>query len=81
MMRIETMIRSVIGAAAVFSVALIASDPALAGQVVGIPTGIPTGVPTGGQVGASVPVVEGGLLAIVAGGVVGGIYLARRKRG
>ena len=33
-----------------------------------------------GPLGTSVPIVEGGLLGLVAAGVVGGVWIARRKR-
>jgi len=60
----------------VFAMAVLVALPALAG----IPAGIPAGEPMGFAVGGSVPVVEGGLLALVAGGVVAGAWLVRRKR-
>ncbi len=34
----------------------------------------------GGTVGVSAPIAEGGLLGLAAAGVIGGIWIARRKR-
>ena len=55
---------------------VITVSPAFAGGALGGPLGIAFGT----DLSVSVPIVEGGLLALLASGVVGGVYLARRKR-
>jgi hypothetical protein len=60
----------------VFAMAVLVALPALAG----IPAGGPLGTAAGNGLSGTLPVVEGGILALVAGGVVGGVWLVRRKR-
>jgi hypothetical protein len=52
---------------------------AYAGQVLGTPLGLTLGNPLGGTLGTSLPFAGGGVLAIAAAAVVGGIFLKRRK--
>ncbi len=59
---------------------IVTAAPAFAGSVLGGALGDPLGVAAGTDLSTSVPIVEGGLLALLASGVVGGVYLARRKR-
>ena len=57
-----------------FTVAAIVASAAeaLAGQRLGLPVGR--------ELGEVLPIAEGGLLGLVAAGVVGGVWLIRRKR-
>jgi hypothetical protein len=52
---------------------------AYAGQVLGTPLGLTLGNPLGGTLGTSLPFAGGGVLAVAAAAVVGGIFLKRRK--
>jgi hypothetical protein len=53
---------------------------AYAGQVLGVPLGVRLGSPLGGVLGTSLPFAGGGILAVAAAAVVGGIFIKRRKR-
>ena len=75
MSRIALAIGLVAVALAVFHVA-----DAYAGQVLGVPLGVSLGSPLGGTLGTSLPFAGGGILAVAAAAVVGGIFIKRRKR-
>jgi len=49
---------------------------AYAGQVLGVPLGVSLGAP----LGTSLPFAGGGILAVAAAAVLGGIYIKRRQR-
>jgi len=53
---------------------------AYAGQVLGVPLGVTLGNPLGGALGTSLPFAGGGVLAVAAAAVVGGIFIKRRQR-
>ena len=51
-------------------------SPALAG----VPMGGPMGNGLGATMGTVMPFADAGILGLVAAGVIGGVWLARRKR-